>query len=728
MRRVDMANDNFTSERLRLALELLAEGFQPSTRGGVWDAVSKEIPLSEREQGLNSNGLTKGMTDWLFATSDLNALGWMSKDGAGGWSITPAGREALNAYPDYVALRKAAREGYAVVKAASDATKQSILSNAIVPATPEQEVVVATAKLFVERGLAELDSVFAPGRGVWTVSVAAELVERFVKAPDAAGGSFTEKISGQFATASDEARLLMAELVALQLLPASSASIGAAKKAERVETVLRLMDHPVQIPDEIKTAFGGGSFNPGTRMMQNLYGAMVILINFVNDWVACSDERRLQLIEDPWEFREFVQSVDGEPFPSQRLALMYLVHPGTFTSIVQTEARAKIRDAFIGEVGREPSDDIDRDLKEIWIALQVKNKKPIHFWMPQFLSVWSAPQSPGPVSPTFKKDDEDEIEHEARALLAFPRATDELAHDLLLPLPWLQETLDLIERRRQVILYGPPGTGKTFLAKVLAKHASGGRAPTIVQFHPSYSYEDFVAGYRPQSDAGQLGYVLKPGPLLRIAAEAVKNPEQAFFLVIDEINRGNIAKVFGELYFLLEYRDEAIELLYGDEGAAFSLPSNVFFIGTMNTADRSIALLDAAMRRRFAFVELHPDEEPTSGLLPRWLARHDLPPESAALLAVLNAAVSDRDAKIGPSYLMPGDRDLSEARLAQIWKHEVLPLLEESHYGDGRDIPKEFGLDALRRRIARADETIEKSPSNLSAIDHADTPENSNDE
>lgn len=719
--------NGYTSERLRLAMEILAGDERSHSRGDVWDAVVDEYPLTEREQGLNTNGVLKGKTDWLFATSDLTTLGWMAKDGSGGWSITPEGREALRRYPDHVAFRKAAREGYAAAKAANDAARLSILSTAIVPASPEQEVVVATAKIFVERGLADLDSVFAPGREVWNASTASELVDRFVKAPDAAGGSFTEKMSGQFASASDDARLLMAELVALQLLPASSTAIGAAKKAERIETVLRLMDHPVQIPDEIKLAFGSGAFNPGTRMMQNLYGAMVILINFVNDWVALDDDRRLQLLEDPWAFRDFVRAVDGEPFPSQRLALMYLVHPGTFTSIVQTEARLKIRNAFIGETGREPSDDLDRDLKDVWIALQVKNKKPIHFWMSQFLSVWSGPQSPDPASPVAHSAEDDD-EDEARALLAFPRATEELANELLLPLPWLQETLDLIERRKQVILYGPPGTGKTFLARVLAKHASSGRAPTIVQFHPSYSYEDFVAGYRPQNEDGQLGYVLKPGPLLRVSAEAVKNPEQAFFLVIDEINRGNIAKVFGELYFLLEYRDEAIELLYGDEGAAFALPSNVFFIGTMNTADRSIALLDAAMRRRFAFVELHPDEEPTSGLLPRWLARHDLPSESADLLATLNAAVSDRDARIGPSYLMPGDRNLSEARLAQIWKHEILPLLEESLYGDGRDIPEEFGLDALRRRITRARETIETPPSDVTSIDPLDAPDIANDE
>ncbi len=165
--------------------------------------------------------------------------------------------------------------------------------------------------------------------------------------------------------------------------------------------------------------------------------------------------------------------------------------------------------------------------------------------------------------------------------------------------------------------------------------------------------------------------------------------------MIDEINRGNLPKIFGELYFLLEYRDAHIALLYGSDDS-FTLPDNVFIIGTMNTTDRSIALLDAAMRRRFAFLELHPDTEPTSGVLENWLSAHNLDPEAARLLESLNGRIADRAAKIGPSYLMPADQVLTEERLEEIWEHKLLPLLEEHHYGDGVSVASVYGLRALR--------------------------------
>ncbi|SFK38958.1 McrB family protein [Streptomyces pini] len=310
-----------------------------------------------------------------------------------------------------------------------------------------------------------------------------------------------------------------------------------------------------------------------------------------------------------------------------------------------------------------------------------------------------------------------------------PDATDELAGKLTMrDTEWLQDCVELLRDRPQLILYGPPGTGKTFTALALARHLTGGREANValVQFHPAYSYEDFFEGFRPRavpltpregteakgkpaagdlSDAGSgIVFDLVPGPLKTIAEKARDNPGENFVLVIDEINRGHLAKVFGELYFLLEYRDEFVQLLYGsDEGRRFWLPRNLVILGTMNTTDRSIALLDAAMRRRFSFMELHPAKPPVDTVLADWLKKKSLPQDAALLLDALNgrieqAELEDRDFRIGPSYLMRPAVHTTPKGLDRVWKHQILPLLKELHWGDEAvDVEERYGLEALRR-------------------------------
>lgn len=289
-------------------------------------------------------------------------------------------------------------------------------------------------------------------------------------------------------------------------------------------------------------------------------------------------------------------------------------------------------------------------------------------------------------------------------VLAEPDA--DLATRLNVDLEWLHECVDLLQDRPQLIFYGPPGTGKTYLALELAAHLAGDNV-RLVQFHPSYSYEDFFEGYRPTPDGA---FALKPGPMRKVVDQARENPSTPYFLIIDEINRGNLAKIFGELYFLLEYRERNVDLLYADDGdeAGFSLPANVFIIGTMNTADRSIALVDAAMRRRFAFLPLHPDQTPTKDVLRRWLSAEGLSADSANLLDALNARIQDVDFKIGPSYFMR--RAIHEpGGIERAWRTAILPLLEEHHYGDGTDVAKRYGLEAIRASLRPAQVPTEKA-------------------
>lgn len=278
-------------------------------------------------------------------------------------------------------------------------------------------------------------------------------------------------------------------------------------------------------------------------------------------------------------------------------------------------------------------------------------------------------------------------------------AISSLADELLLDRGFLDETAKLLEEKRQVIFQGPPGTGKTYVARKLAERLAGpSGCVTIVQFHPSYAYEDFVQGFRPiMSDSGQPAFSLKNGPLLK-AADKARGDGHKHFLIIDEINRGNLAKVFGELYFLLEYRDEKIELQYQeDDGEPFSLPANLYIIGTMNTADRSIALVDLALRRRFYFISFDPHEPPIEGLLRRWLHQHAEDMVWVAdVVEKANEKLNERHIAIGPSYFIK--QDLDEEGVRRIWKHSVLPYIEEHLFGE-RERLDEFTLEALRQAI-----------------------------
>ncbi|MGI8711495.1 MAG: McrB family protein [Acidimicrobiales bacterium] len=250
------------------------------------------------------------------------------------------------------------------------------------------------------------------------------------------------------------------------------------------------------------------------------------------------------------------------------------------------------------------------------------------------------------------------------------------------------------------MLYGPPGTGKTYLAKRLARalaHDDPERF-AIVQFHPSSSYEDFIEGLRPVlADAGQITYELQPGPLVRMADRAAANPDQTFVLVVDEINRANLPKFFGELLFLLEYRDEKVQPLYR-QGETFTLPKNLWFIGTMNTADRSVALIDAAMRRRFHFVPFFPGQGTMAGLLERWLERHQRPAAIAGFVAAVNAELRSSlgdHLLLGPSFFMKAD--LSEPAVERIWQYNVFPFLEEQFWGRQDEI-EHWSWPAVRAR------------------------------
>lgn len=267
---------------------------------------------------------------------------------------------------------------------------------------------------------------------------------------------------------------------------------------------------------------------------------------------------------------------------------------------------------------------------------------------------------------------------------------EELADELLLDSGFLERTTRLLKSKRQIVFYGPPGTGKTYVARKLGAALAGSKERVkLVQFHAGYTYEDFVEGFRP---GGSGVFELVSGPLREIADQARSKPDETFVLIIDELNRGNAAKVFGELYFLLEYRDEEVRLQYSRR--PFSLPGNLLLIATMNTADRSIALIDAALRRRFFFVPFFPDQAPIAGLLARWLTRnHPSLLWIADIVDQANKVMADPHFAIGPSHFM--QPELSEEWVEMLWEHSIMPYLEERYFGDPSAL-SQFKLNALR--------------------------------
>jgi MoxR-like ATPase len=277
------------------------------------------------------------------------------------------------------------------------------------------------------------------------------------------------------------------------------------------------------------------------------------------------------------------------------------------------------------------------------------------------------------------------------------RSLTDVAADLYLDEPFLERIIELLEEKKQVIFQGTPGTGKTHVARELANWFAKSRNRVwLVQFHPTYSYEDFVEGFRPREDGN--GFALVDGPLREMAKKARANPDNRYVLIIDELNRGNVARVFGELYFLLEYRDELVRLLYRRE--RFKLPPNLFLIATMNTADRSIALLDSALSRRFRFVDFEPDKGSIAAVLRRYLrTRHPEHEWVADVVAVANRRIADPDAAIGPSHFFRGkDKKIDDAWLELVWEHTVLPTLKD-HFHGRADRLAELDLARLREEV-----------------------------
>ena len=365
-------------------------------------------------------------------------------------------------------------------------------------------------------------------------------------------------------------------------------------------------------------------------------------------------------------------------------------------------------------------------------SLGFPHKRPVE-WLT--FDSWRMPDPEGPRTTVYElgRSAANLLELEQRlyrrgpAAASIPRSVVPVAESAALPPldPFSARIEAILRRKGQVILYGPPGTGKTYRALAVANELAARHAfrkgfsdltaserkavadalVRVCTFHPGWGYEDFIEGLRPDTLAGQMVFKPRDGIFKRLCTDAAKEQNKNFFLVVDEINRGDLPRIFGELLTTIELDKRDRQITLPVTGSLFAVPRNVFLIGTMNTADRSISLMDTALRRRFGFVELMPDSTLLAGrkagglLLAAWL-------DALNTRLRLHLKRDARNLQIGHAYLMPSQPITSVAEFARVLRDDIIPLLEEYCYDDFGLLKDILGGELVDAEAGRVREEI----------------------
>ena len=688
---------------VQAALEALRDADRPLKPRQAEDEVERRVQLTPHELDHYKDGRARWKVHLGFYTGDAATVGWITK--RNGWAITEAGMEALDSYPTPDELLAELTRLYREIDQRRKAAQENL---------SDVEQFIAKALRMVESGAwTAHDDIAAlaetTGTEVAHFLASGKPLPNAYRVLDADGTIPAEGMLNAWYRGTDLRSQLGGEGVLFD-------DQGRAAQDSRL-TADALKELLAEREGEEEP-----SVRPSAKRAWMVRGSNVEGFNLVPEWLRAGfvslSASQLGRLDPGASYDELKRAVEtgyqhkSYAYRGQRLEefdrFLRRMQPG---DLVLTTMHGQI---YLGEVAG-PARFADA------VAAHSNLRRDVHWFnaadpvdgaqlaapVPALLQsqayivdlTEAYDQLSGLVPRTAAQEVPAALPEAPKRVLAFNPVTPAIAESLLMDQAELAKIVDLLWERKQIILYGPPGTGKTYLATRLARHLTEDGAVKLVQFHPSYTYEDFFEGFRPEpGGSGTLTFTLRAGPFRDFAEVAAANPSTAYILIIDEINRANLAKVFGELYFLLEYRDESISLQYSPD-KEFTLPQNLFLIGTMNTADRSIARIDTAMRRRFAFVELDPRIPPVHGLLGRWLDERGLPLDAALLLDELNRRIEDSDAAIGPSYLMDERIYQRDDGLARVWQYSIMPLLEDLFYGQ-RDLDERYGLPGLHKAIA----------------------------
>lgn len=569
-------------------------------------------------------------------------------------------------------------------------------------------------KEFIEKSIVANKSLIWSEENIWNLKNLNEIKNNYIDNP-IQGGNFWDKLFDQIKNLNDNCWKIFGDAFFVYTLP--SVSLKPKTKYSYIKKIADKKNFDIPgFNDDRWDVLNQGFVNTSFQYHQK-YAQLSMLFLFVIRAKEKSDTKKF--LNDHKKVRKELYNILNNREPSFRSygmlnSILHLGYPKYYERIISNSGKEKIYKHYKDRIDSEKHKDtnIDEkifDIRKSFEENEFKNKEQeFDFYLPSVHNSWN----------DINNNDETDEKSDKKNISKEESYIDD---------PFINKLIIKLRRNMQLIFHGPPGTGKTYYSIKLAKSIlaqenyqknyydlnkreknrieSSISAKSLKDgydnflkmctFHPSYSYEEFIEGYRPEiSEEGKAIFKLKDGIFKEISKVAFNNPNKTYVLIIDEINRGNIPSIFGELITLIEPekrwqfdRKQGLKITLPASKEFFTVPENLYIIGTMNTADKSIALLDTALRRRFGFEEFMPRPE----LLSETVADINL----EEFLKELNNRITKnigRNMQVGHSYFMKNEKPINKKeQLVAIMQDKIIPLLQEYCYDDYTTFKKIIG-------------------------------------